>query len=79
MIQDTSNGIIKSSAKKEGAGGSEEATPRVTLTSVTAKWTSSEEEASDTLKELSLDVGDKQLVAVIGSVGSGKVRERGGD
>lgn len=47
------------------------ATPHINLSSVHARW--NQEESIDTLKDISLESKDKQLFAVIGPVGCGKV------
>ena len=45
--------------------------PQITMSSVHARW--NDEESVDTLKDISLEIKGKQLFAVIGPVGCGKV------
>ena len=54
-------------------GGSEPDQCGVDFIGVSAKWQASEEKDDDTLKEVSFRVKPRQVLAVVGHVGSGKV------
>ncbi len=49
----------------------------VSVTNLSARWTAATNADAHTLHNISLKVSEGQLLAVVGSVGSGKVRNTG--